>query len=152
VATIFDATARSALEARVRRLLPDSPRQWGRMSPHQAICHLSDAFKVAVGERPCAPVAGRFKQLVKLVALYAPVHWPRGTIVTVPEAEQGRGGTPPVEFERDRAELLALMERFATTGAHALPPTHPIFDRMTATDWGRWGYRHVDHHLRQFGE
>lgn len=151
MATIFDAEARSALEARVRQLRPDSPRQWGRMSPHQAICHLSDAFRMALGERPCAPVAGRFKQLVKLVALYAPLRWPRGAIQTVPEAEQGRGGTPPMEFDRDRAALVALMERFATSAAHALAPTHPMFDRMTATDWGRWAYRHVDHHLRQFG-
>lgn len=28
---------------------------------------------------------------------------------------------------------------------------HPGFGRMSQSDWLRWGYRHVDHHLRQFG-
>ena len=151
MATLFDATTRAALETRVRRLRPDSRPNWGRMSAHQAICHLSDGFRMGLGERPCAPIAGRFKRLLKMVALYAPLRWPRGTIKTVPEVEQGIGGTPPTEFERDRAELLALIARFATAPPQAFPSAHPIFDRMSANDWGRWGYRHLDHHLRQFG-
>jgi len=28
---------------------------------------------------------------------------------------------------------------------------HPLFGRLTTAEWGRWGYRHMDHHLRQFG-
>jgi hypothetical protein len=28
---------------------------------------------------------------------------------------------------------------------------HPLFDAMSERDWMRWGYLHVDHHLRQFG-
>jgi hypothetical protein len=30
-------------------------------------------------------------------------------------------------------------------------PAHPIFGKMSETDWMRWAYLHVDHHLRQFG-
>jgi Protein of unknown function (DUF1569) len=43
-----------------------------------------------------------------------------------------------------------LMERFAQPSA-AERPAHPIFGRMTEEEWMRWGYLHVDHHLRQFG-
>ena len=28
---------------------------------------------------------------------------------------------------------------------------HPLFGRMSEAAWLRWGYLHVDHHLRQFG-
>jgi hypothetical protein len=28
---------------------------------------------------------------------------------------------------------------------------HPIFGKLSQGDWLTWGYRHVDHHLRQFG-
>jgi hypothetical protein len=28
---------------------------------------------------------------------------------------------------------------------------HPLFAEMSERDWMRWGYLHVDHHLRQFG-
>ena len=151
VATLQDAATRGAMETRVKRLRPDSPRQWGRMTPHQAICHMSDAFRMALREREAAPVAGSLKPVIRFIALRMPMRWPRGRIKTVPEAEQGVGGTPPIEFEQDRAELLALMARFSTAVAGGLCPTHPIFGPMTADLWRRWGYRHLDHHLRQFG-
>jgi hypothetical protein len=147
----LDMASRASLEARVRRLRPDSVRQWGRMTPHQAICHMSDAFRMSLNERHVAPVDGRFPPLIRFVALTLPLPWPRGRIKTVREAEQGAGGTPPTDFERDRTELLELMTRFCTAGTDGLCPTHPVFGRMTTGAWKRWGYRHMDHHLRQFG-
>jgi hypothetical protein len=151
VVSLLDAATRTAVEIRVRRLQPDSRRQWGRMTSHQAICHMSDAFRMALGDRDTAPVPASFKPLVRFVALRLPLRWPRGRIQTVPEVEQGVGGTPPIEFERDRAELIALMSRFGTAAPADRCSTHPIFGPMSADLWGRWGYRHMDHHLRQFG-
>jgi hypothetical protein len=28
---------------------------------------------------------------------------------------------------------------------------HPMFGRLTTNEWNVWGFRHADHHLRQFG-
>ena len=67
---------------------------------------------------------------------------------TRPEIEQGVGGTPPSEWERDRAELLELIDVFAGWQTFG---EHPVFSKMSQRDWLTWGYRHVDHHLRQFG-
>jgi len=75
--------------------------------------------------------------------------WPKG-VATRPEVEQGIGGTAPVEFEKDRAELLLLIDRFCSAGVSLVIP-HPFFGRMTKQEWFRWGYLHADHHLRQFG-
>jgi len=30
-------------------------------------------------------------------------------------------------------------------------PSHPILGGMSDAAWLRWGYLHMDHHLRQFG-
>ena len=148
--SIFDPAGRATLETRLRALRPDSVRQWGRMTPHQAVCHMSDVFRMALREKTVAPRAGAFAPVVRFVALRLPMRWPRG-IKTTPECEQGCGGTTPIEFERDRAELVALMARFGTSSEADRPSSHPIFGRMTTTHWGCWAYRHVDHHLRQFG-
>lgn len=147
----LDAASRADLEARVHRLRPDSVRRWGRMTPHQAICHMSDALRMALNERPVAPMGGPLAPLIRFVALSLPVRWPQGRIKTVPEVEQGLGGTPPGDFERDRTELLELMTRFCATPPDGFCPTHPIFGPMTMDRWTRWGYLHLDHHLRQFG-
>jgi hypothetical protein len=136
---------------RLRKLKADSQRRWGRMNSHQMICHLSDSFKSKLGEKKNSSVSNLFTRTVmKWLALYAPLPWPHG-VKTMPEMDQEIGGTPPVEFERDREQLLAVIERFlAPTKDHELQP-HPYFGDMSEAEWMRWGYLHCDHHLRQFG-
>ena len=75
--------------------------------------------------------------------------WPPG-VKTPPQVDQEIGGTKPVEFARDRVELEALMEPFASRTGDRIQP-HPMFGCMTTAPWQRWAWRHMDHHLRQFG-
>ena len=137
---------------RLAQLRPGSPRQWGRMTPHQAVCHLNDSFKGIIGVRPVAPVKSLLgRSLMRLVALHTPLPWPKGGVKTMPEVDQEKGGTRPTEFERDVAELKALIERFAAPARDFAFHPHPMFGQLSEHEWMRWAYRHVDHHLRQFG-
>ncbi len=120
------------------------------MTPHQAVCHLSDAFRAIMGDKPRSSIATPFSRtVIKWVALNAPMKWPPG-VKTMPEVDQEIGGTKPVEFARDRHDLEALMEQFAVKQGRELQ-SHPMFGRMTTEQWRRWGWLHMDHHLRQFG-
>ena len=148
--TLIDPALRAALVARLQRLAPDSPRQWGRMTPHQAICHLSDSFRDMMSATPISSVATPFSRtFVRWIALHSGLPWPHG-VKTRPEVDQEIGGTKPVEFGSDRHQLEGLIEQFAARSGHDLQP-HPMFGRMTTTEWQHWGWRHTDHHLRQFG-
>lgn len=148
--SLTNPNERAELVARLQRLAPESRRQWGRMTPHQAICHLSDSFRGLMGTTPVTSFSTILSRtLIKWVALRLPLKWPPG-VQTPPEVDQEIGGTKPVEFERDRRELEALMERFAQCRSRDLQP-HPLFGRLSDTEWQRWGYLHMDHHLRQFG-
>ena len=148
--TIADPALRAEILARLRRLEPTSRRQFGRMTPHQAICHLSDAFRSMMTPTKISTVASPLPRVVmKWVALRAPMKWPAG-VKTMPEVDQEIGGTKPLEFARDRDALEALMEQFAVKEERELQP-HPMFGRMTTQQWQRWGWLHMDHHLRQFG-
>ena len=136
---------------RVRRLRPGLARRWGRMSAHQMVCHVADAYRMASGEKPVRPVTGPFpRSILKWGVLYLPIPWPHG-ISTCRELDQELGGTRPVGFSTDLATLVALVERASRPPLPLDPPPHPIFGRMSAADWQRWGYLHADHHLRQFG-
>lgn len=44
-----------------------------------------------------------------------------------------------------------LLERFAARPPDATWPLHPAFGTLSRRAWGVLGYRHVDHHFRQFG-
>src|SRR3954469_12704242 len=87
---------------------------------------------------------------LKWGALWLPIPWPHG-FETRPEMDQEIGGTPPVEFERDREELLSLMDRFTCEAPQPKFYPHPFFGQMTRKELMRWAYLHMDHHLRQFG-
>ena len=137
------------IAARLRRLEPTSPRQWGKMTPHEMLCHLADAFHATLGERQITSVETALQRtLVKWIALHTSIPWPKG-IPTTPEVDPHRLGTKPVEFERDRTEVIALVRRFASPDANY--GRHPAFGAMTREEWLLWAYGHPDHHLRQFG-
>ena len=147
--SLLNPTDRASMMARLEALRPDARKRWGRMSVGGMLCHLTDAFEVVLGDRP-ADRRPKFHErtVMRLVALHTPIPWPHG-VKTVPACDQELGGTPPGEFERDRAALRDAMERFIDR----VEPdriAHPIFGRMSADEWGRWVYRHMDHHLRQF--
>jgi hypothetical protein len=148
--SIFDAATRTVIESRVGTIRADSRRQWGTMTPHQAVCHLSDAFKVALGDRPMTSPPRPAQALMRIIALHVPLRWPHG-VKTLAEVEQGVGGTAPAEFDADRRELRALIDRFCGRQDWSSAPSHPIFGALSRSEWGIWGYRHLDHHLRQFG-
>ena len=148
--TLGNEIDRQQLLQRLQRVAPESQRRWGKMTPHQMICHLTDSFKAGTGEKAVGASDNMLNRtLVKWIALYAPVHWPHG-VRTRPEMDQHAGGTKPVQFEPDRAALCDIIDRFSRQQRDFEWGSHPLFGRMPDRDWHRWGYLHVDHHLRQF--
>jgi hypothetical protein len=150
--TLSNPQCKQEILVRVGRVRADSPGQWGRMNSAQMLCHLSDSFLCAMGERP-VPIDPHFRarKLAKWVALNAPFRWPHG-IKTPPQIDQhGGGGTLPAEFEVDRELLLLLVDRFTAQLPDFQFAPHPMFLEMNEREWMRWGYLHSDHHLRQFG-
>ena len=148
MSTLAEPAILALCRRRIIRLDPKAGAKWGRMTAPQMICHLNDSFRVGMGEKFVSPASSVLQRtFVKWVALRTPVKWPAG-VPTRPEIEQGRGGTPPTDWESDRAELIQLMDAFANRSTFG---EHPIFGKLSQRDWLIWGYRHVDHHFRQFG-
>jgi hypothetical protein len=148
MSSLADPGTIDELVTRLGLLHPRRPRAWGRMTAHETLCHLADSFRLVLGERPFKPIDTWFtRTVIKYVALHTSLAWPKGT-ATIPEVDQHIGGTKPMEFERDRAIVIELMRRFASPDARC--GAHPIFGPLTREEWLVWGYRHMDHHLRQF--
>ena len=148
--TLLNPVDKEEILRRLDKIQPTSLRRWGSMSAHNMICHLSDGFRLYMGERPAkpAPVPAP-RLLLKWVALWAPVPWPH-SFKTTPELDQQAGGTPPVEFASDKDELLSLIDRFTQPPGRVSSAPHPYFGHLSPTEWMRLGYLHADHHLRQF--
>ncbi len=147
--TLHDPAVKADVLRRLGTLGNDSVRRWGRMNVEQMICHLADSFRFALGDVPGSEL--RFPLpafLVRWVGLHLPLPWMKGA-PTLPEFDQLKGGTPPTSLDGDRTELMELIERFVAKAERW--PEHPVMGRLSREEWGIWGYRHLDHHLRQFG-
>lgn len=147
--TLANARDKKEILERLATVRLGSERRWGSMSANQMICHLSDSFRVSLGEKKVSSVATfASRTIVKFIALRVPMAWPQG-VKTRPEVDQKIGGTRPTDFTSDVATLSALVERFCS--AQGEFATHPMFGQLSRAERMRHAYLHLDHHLRQFG-
>ena len=149
--TAFDPDVVRSLHERLDALGPDADRRWGRMTPHEAVVHMTDTFRMALGEIPVRDKSTRFLRTVaRWIGLHTPLPWPRGFRAPY-EVDQERGGTAPVVWDRDLEALHEALDRFVADADALGGRVHAVFGPLTRREWGVWGYRHTDHHLRQFG-
>ena len=149
--TLARVADRDELLRRLRTVRADSRRRWGKMTAHQMVRHLADACRMVVGEVIVSDASGFAQRtVIKWIALYTPFKWPPG-IPTRPEIDQQIVSMGAADFATDLAQTIELVEALAARAGTGVWPTHPIFGRMSEAAWMRWGYLHVDHHLRQFG-
>jgi hypothetical protein len=149
--TLARAADRDELRRRLRTVRPEAARRWGRLSAPQMVCHLADAFRMAIGHRAVALATLPLPRgMLRWFVLYAPIPWPSG-IPTSPEIDPTRGGTLPAEFAADLAQVESLMDLVAAQAEAKGGQPHPVLGKMSSADWLRWGWLHTDHHLRQFG-
>lgn len=144
--TIWNGDVEREVHDRVARLMPDRKAAWGKMSAPQMVCHLADALKMAMGDLPVATknTPLRHPPLKQLIVYWAP--WPKG-VPTAPELLV----RPPRDWQADVSDLKSLVDRFASRRGARDWPEHPAFGRLSERAWGVLVYRHMDHHLRQFG-
>jgi hypothetical protein len=145
--TIWDPSRQQEIRERVARLSSNSRGAWGKLSAPAMVCHLADSLKMALGDFPVAPKRFpiRYPPLKQFIIYVAP--FPKSA-PTAPELL----ARSPAAWQADVAELQALVDRFVARGRDSSPwPEHPAFGRLSKRAWGVLTYRHMDHHLRQFG-
>ncbi len=143
--TIWDKADRDNLVRRLENLSANAKPKWGKFTAPQMVTHLNEAIRMGLGELPVQARRTPFKKfpLKQLIIYVAP--FPKGA-PTAPELLAGTSG----EWNGEISRFKELLNRFAT-GSHTRMPEHPAFGRLSRNAWGRLGYRHIDHHLKQFG-
>ncbi|HSY51790.1 MAG TPA: DUF1569 domain-containing protein [Thermoanaerobaculia bacterium] len=146
--TLFDQADRESICQRLGVLQAGSPRQWGKMNAAQMVTHCARALETGTGDRPM-----KQKFLGRIITPFI-----RSSILG--EKPFGRNApTDPSfvvadqrEFAVERQRLLDLIDRLVERGtAAAATQTHAFFGKLTGEEWGQLMYKHIDHHLQQFG-
>jgi hypothetical protein len=146
--SLFVAAEKEEIVARLRRLRPDSRALWGKMDAAQMLAHCQVPIQVALGE-----VKLRRRLIGILLGPLArkSLDGPEPTRKNLPTDPTFRV-TGSRDFERERAQLVELIERHAQRGVAGLSrDPHPFFGRLSEARWQALMWKHLDHHLRQFG-
>jgi hypothetical protein len=146
---LFEAARVEEVQVRMTQLRPDSERLWGKMNPAQALAHCSAAIGMAVGEtRPPRIWIGRLLGPIAKKSVIVNGTPMRRNSMT----EKSVLVTDERDFEVERQRLRESIDRFAA-GGPGICTKHPhfFFGPLTPVEWAALMYRHLDHHLRQFG-
>ena len=145
---LFDKAKSEAIIARINKLTPSSQALWGKMNVSQMLTHCQAPLQVAMGEHHLKKnlMGLLFGRLAKK-KLVGDKPYSRN-LPTAPSflVKNERG------FEQERAKLITIIERFTAGGPAVLIKTpHPFFGPLTVEEWDKSQWKHLDHHLQQFG-
>jgi hypothetical protein len=146
---LFDPADAAEVRDRLASLRSTSERQWGKMTAPQALAHCAGGLEMAVGDMiPPRMLIGRIiGGFIKPLALGndKPMQRNSPTVPALVIADER-------DLDAERRRLLALIDRFVAGGpAGCTTHPHSFFGRLTPDEWSVLMYKHVDHHLRQFG-
>jgi hypothetical protein len=149
---LFDRTLADDIKQRIMRLDPESERRWGNMTLAQTLAHCTCGVQMAMGvinpKRASFP-ANVIGLVIKPLVFGDDKPMRRNS----PSSPELFSVDPAqCDFERERTQLIATIDSFANKGAACCSwHPHPFFGRLKPHQWAILMYKHLDHHLRQFG-
>jgi len=144
--SIFNESTYQEIVDRLHKISPASEKLWGKMSVAQMAWHCQIPIKLAIknkkyGKRGNLLIGWFFKK-----SMYNDKPW-RKNLPTLPKARANE----EKEFEVEVKILLELVDELYSLRDRKDWNPHPIFGNFTPEQWGKLEYKHLDHHLRQFG-
>jgi hypothetical protein len=148
--------SRHRLCTRVVSLTPDATARWGRFTAPAMLSHIIQSMRVMLGDIPMpderTPWVVRHAPLKHLLIYVLP--FPKGlptSRVLLQRRSADSATMTKEDWKKEIDEFRTLVTRLQDSDPAAAWPTHAAFGAMSGREWGVLQYRHIDHHLRQFG-
>jgi hypothetical protein len=152
VKNLFDPSVAGDTKQRIAELHHHSQRLWGNMTVAQALAHCTSGLEMAMGviNPKRAPFPASVMGLLIKPLVFGNDKPLRRNSPSSPELFPE--DHTKCDFERERGQLIAAIDRFTNEGAACCSPhPHPFFGPLKPQQWAILMYKHLDHHLRQFG-
>ena len=146
IKNLFDAVVKQEICDRINKLTALTPHQWGKMDVAQMLAHVQIPMGVALGT---TTVKGNW--LMKLIlplfkkALYGEKPWKQGLPTDKTFIMTGQSK----DFENEKNDLLDKINQISES--NMINERHPVFGKLTKEQWSKATWKHIDHHLKQFG-
>ena len=143
---LHDAGVGESVRQRVQRLTPETKPTWGKMSVDQMLHHINLSLAESLGEHKAErSLKGLPRTWIRWMILNGP--WGKGA-PTRPDMYIAEGTR--YDFAQEKAKTLAMLDRILAKSMDSAWPDSANFP-MTGRHWSQLHFRHVNHHLKQFG-
>lgn len=144
--SLFAPEAYSEINTRFNQLSESSVKQWGKMSVGQMLHHCQGPLNIMLekdtyGLKPNLLTTLFFKKM-----LYNDTPF-RKNLPTANFLKE----SDPKDFYAEKQKLSLLLDEFESKRNREEWKAHPGFGYFTKQQWGQMQYKHLDHHLKQFG-
>jgi hypothetical protein len=145
---LFDPQDTSKMLERIERLKPDSPAQWGKMNSAQMLAHCNASFETAMGKKVFKwTLIGRILGTLMKRRILGEKQFDRNSPTDKSYIFPGNVG-----FAAEKEKIISSVRKFSEGGpAVCTVHPHPFFGKFTPAQWAVFEWKHLDHHLRQFG-
>jgi len=146
--SIYQPEVLAEVIERINALKPDSKALWGKMNAAQMMSHCYATLRVATGkENPPRILMGRLLGSFFKASYYNDKPWQKHA-PTIPAYKRETAR----DFETEKHLLLSILKAFSEGGEEKCSThPHPFFGKLTPAQHGEGQYKHIDHHLQQFG-
>ena len=145
---LLESSASEQLIERVKKLTPTNTQRWGEMNATEMLLHCNICNRQILDESRGDEKSSIKQYLLRILALYIAPNFKRG--IKSEERNISKGKIDDSHFEEQKNVFIQIMKDFP----HHVKPmtlTHPAFGNISSVEWGIAAYKHMDHHLRQFG-
>jgi Protein of unknown function (DUF1569) len=147
--TLFDRTTNDIIISRIQKLTPSSKAKWGKMDAAKMLAHLDLSFRANFGEMILNRdllLSTIFKPIARKILLGK-----KPFLKNMPTDKKliPKG---PVDFFTEQQKVIEMIRKYATSGPEIISKNpHNILGNITPEQSAFISYKHLDHHLRQFG-
>lgn len=145
--SLFEPAAYQEIMDRLSSLDAQSTPLWGKMTVGQMAWHCQVPLRVAITNKQAEAKWHPLMRWLFKKSLYNDRPW-RKNLPTSPFAK----AVEPKDFERELPILQGLVREFHQLKSREQWNQHPLFGSFSPHQWGQLQYKHLDHHLRQFGK
>ena len=146
VKNLFDSAVKAEIIVRINKLTPESKALWGKMNVSQMLAHLQVPIGVADGTQKLKrTLFGKIVGPMVKQTLYNDKPFKRN-LPTDPSFVMVKSEK---DFETEKQKLLSVVSNFSE--AAIVNETHTFFGKLTKEQWSKGTWKHLDHHLQQFG-
>jgi hypothetical protein len=146
--SLFNTSDNNETIARINRLTASAKAEWGKMSVDQMLVHAQRPLQVAFGELKLKRtlIGFLFGGMAKK-KLTSDEPWKKNL-----PTDKHFIVTDHRNFDEEKKSLIALIQRFGQAGPNEISKEpHPFFGQLTSQEWDTLTWKHLDHHLKQFG-